>query len=288
VDIQVDNVNYPRIRYLAFLSSPTFEWEASRPHGTADLLLIGAAAGGGGLQGPEGPAGPAGPAGPTGPEGPQGDVGLTGAQGAQGNTGPQGPPGADGDTGPEGPQGIQGATGATGNTGATGSQGIQGPAGADGAQGIQGIQGIQGATGPTGPASVLVVPFLNALAASVWTNMPSADTLFNGGHQHVQKVDLTNFTQARLIVNKQGVAGGASSKIRLVYATSFQTSAAGYSAIGSSEIACSPLNVTNTILASGWVNLVAGAKADVFVALVGSGGDGVLDPAFGSIVAQFK
>ena len=49
-----------------------------------------------------------------------------------------------------------------------------------------------------------------------------------------------------------------------------------------------PLNVTNTVVSSAWINLVAGAKADVFIGLIGSGGDGALDPAFGSIVAQFR
>jgi len=33
---------------------------------------------------------------------------------------------------------------------------------------------------------------------------------------------------------------------------------------------------------------LSGAKADVFVAIVGSGGDGALDPVFGQIVAQFR
>jgi hypothetical protein len=135
---------------------------------------------------------------------------------------------------------------------------------------------------------VLVVPFIIDAAAFSWTNMPSADTLLNGSHRHVTKLDLANFTQARLVVNKQATAGAASSKIRLVYATTFQTAPAGYSQIGTGEVACSPLNVTNTVLASGWVNLAAGAKTDVFVALIGSGGDGALDPAFGSIVAQFR
>lgn len=125
-------------------------------------------------------------------------------------------------------------------------------------------------------------------AVFTWTNMPLADTLLNGSHRHVTKVDLTEFTQVRLIVNKQATAGAAASKIRLVYATTFQTAPAGYSAIGASEVSCSPLNVQNTVLASSWINLVAGAKADVFLALVGSGGDGTLDPGFGSIVAQFK
>jgi len=42
------------------------------------------------------------------------------------------------------------------------------------------------------------------------------------------------------------------------------------------------------MLVTSWIDLAAGAKADVFITLDGSGGDGVLDPAFGNIYAQFK
>lgn len=269
-------------------------------------------AGPAGSPGPDGPQGEPGPAGPAGSPGIDGQDGAAGPQGPKGDTGDpgaQGPAGADGPEGPQGPQGIQGVAGPAGADGAQGAQGPEGPAGADGAQGPQGVagpqgvqgpqgatgdtgpQGIQGDAGPTGPAgaaSVLVVPFIIDAAAFTWTNMPLADTLLNGSHRHVVKIDLTNFTQCRLVVNKQATAGGASSKIRLVYATTFQTTPGGYSQIGTAEVACSPLNVQNAIVVSSWIDLAAGAKADVFVALVGSGGDGTLDPAFGSIVAQFK
>ena len=48
------------------------------------------------------------------------------------------------------------------------------------------------------------------------------------------------------------------------------------------------MNVQNSFLATAWINLAAGAKADVYVDIVGSGGDAALDPAFGSVVAEFK
>ncbi len=48
------------------------------------------------------------------------------------------------------------------------------------------------------------------------------------------------------------------------------------------------INVQNTVLATAWTDLVAGAKADVFIAPLCSGGDGVLDPVVGNITAQFK
>jgi hypothetical protein len=132
-----------------------------------------------------------------------------------------------------------------------------------------------------------VVPLVADSAAVTWTNMPAAATLFAGSHRHVIRADLTNMGSARLIVNKQATAGAAASVIELRYATSFSTSVGAYLQIGSSVVQCA-VNTTNTVATSAWVTLTAAAKADVFLALVGTGGDGALDPTFGSIVAQFK
>jgi hypothetical protein len=73
----------------------------------------------------------------------------------------------------------------------------------------------------------------------------------------------------------------------LRYRTAFSTTVGDYLDIGTSEVSVA-VNTTNTILSTSWIDLVAGAKADIFLSLVGSGGDGVLDPAFGQIIAQFK
>lgn len=205
-------------------------------------------------------------------------TGFVGPQGPQGETGPQGE---------QGEQGIQGSQGIQGIQGPEGPEGPAGAAGADGSDGSQGIQGIQGIQGPAGAASPLILTFLADAAAFTWTNMPVADTLLNASHRHVQKADLTNYTQVRFIVNKQTVAGASGAKLILRYATTFQTTPGGYSAIGASAVEVA-VNVQNSILDTGWINLVAGAKADVFLAIVGTAGDATLDPQFGTIVAQFK
>jgi len=197
------------------------------------------------------------------------DVAYWNVMAAKGATGSTGPPGLDGIDGAQGPPGVDGADGA------------QGP---PGEQGIQGIQGIQG---PPGATSLLVVPITADAAAVTWTNMPAAATFWNGSHRHVMKVDLTNFTQVRLVVNKQGTAGATASKLILRYRTAFSVTVGDYADIGTSEVSVA-VNVTNNVLTTAWIALIAGAKADVFVALVGSGGDGVIDPIFGNIVAQFK
>jgi hypothetical protein len=128
------------------------------------------------------------------------------------------------------------------------------------------------------------------LAALVWSNMPAAlSFLFSTATvgKAITKADLSNFTQCRLLVNKQGTSGAAASKLILRYRTAFNQVVANYSDIGTSEVSVT-LNVTNSFRETGWIDLVTGAKADVFVAVLGSGGDGVLDPAFGSIVAEFR
>jgi hypothetical protein len=255
-----------------------------------------------GIQGPKGDTGDQGLQGIQGEEGPQGEQGLQGEQGIQGPPGADGAPGAQGEQGIQGIQGIPGDVGLKGDKGDTGDQGpqgYQGPPGNDGAQGIQGEQGIQGdqgiqgpqgdqgIQGPAGPASILIHPIAIDPAGFTWTNMPLAATFLSGSHRHILKVDLTNFTQVRLIVNKQGTAGAAASKLILRYRTAFSTTVGDYSDIGTSEVNVA-VNVQNTVQVSNWINITANAKADVFVCLVGSGGDGALDPVFGNIIAQFK
>jgi len=129
------------------------------------------------------------------------------------------------------------------------------------------------------------------LAALAWTNQPAALSFWLSTAtvaKDVQRVDLTGYTQVRLRVNKQGTAGAAASKLILRYkASPFTQVVANYSDVGASEVSLA-INVQNGYLETAWINWVAGAKADVFLTLLGSGGDGVLDPAFGYIVAEFK
>lgn len=150
---------------------------------------------------------------------------------------------------------------------------------------IKGPQGDAGAGG--GGASMLVVPVVADAAGLTLTNMAAALGFLGGSHRFAIKVDLTNFTQVRLVVNKQGTAGAAAAKIILRYRTAFDATPANWLDIGSSEVGCA-INVQNTVVVSSWINLATLAKADVFVTLLMSGGDGVLDPVIGSVVAQFK
>ncbi len=120
-----------------------------------------------------------------------------------------------------------------------------------------------------------------------WTNMPAAAAIFAGNTSYIQKADLTNFTQCRLLVNKTSVAGAAASILEIEYSTTYTQTAASYLSI-STVPATVAVNVANEYRDSGWQTLVAGAKADVFLAVIGSGGNGTLDPQFGHVVVEFR
>jgi len=122
-----------------------------------------------------------------------------------------------------------------------------------------------------------------------WSAMPSAHTLAFNSLGTIRRVDLTNYTQCRLrVIQANAAASGA--KLRLRYATSFGTTAAGYSAIGSgaTEVDVSLSTSSSQSLASSWFDLESAAKADVWVACTGISGNGSTSPSFFSINAEFR
>jgi hypothetical protein len=120
------------------------------------------------------------------------------------------------------------------------------------------------------------------------TNCPVALQFFkNLPYMSIQRVDLSPFKYVRFNVMKGATAGAAANKMILRYSSGFTTTAANMLDIGIVEVSVAT-NVLNTALTTGWIELAAGAKADVFVGILTSGGDGALDPAYGNISAEFK
>lgn len=117
--------------------------------------------------------------------------------------------------------------------------------------------------------------------------MLAALGFLGASHRFATRADLTNFTQVRLVVNKQATAGAAASKIILRYRTAFDVTPANWLDIGASEVSVA-INNQNTVTVSSWINIATLAKADVFIAPLMSGGDGALDPVIGNVMAQFK
>jgi len=138
-----------------------------------------------------------------------------------------------------------------------------------------------------GAWAVNTVIHAEADANGVFSNMPAADTFLFSSARHIQLLDLNGMTFVRFKVNKQGTAGQAGAKLTLKYALSYSETASNYSDIGTSAVEVA-IDATNTYLDSGWIELTDEAKSgDVYIAVVGSGGNGVLDPAFGTISMAF-
>lgn len=144
-----------------------------------------------------------------------------------------------------------------------------------------------GAVPAYGRVSLTHIIHGNGGTAATWTNMPAAATLLFGANLHIRKLDLTNYTQARLVMTKGSVAGVAGSKIILRYYTAWSATASDYLDIGTSEISLATDGGADGLVSS-WVNLAAGAKADVWIGVIGTGGDGAVDPTFGTISAEFR
>lgn len=238
-------------------------------------------AGSAGVQGSPGSSGPQGDAGEAGPQGWQGSAGAAGQDGAQGAQGPGGPPG---EQGAQGPIGV-GAQGPQGDAGADGAQGAPGT----GAQGAQGAPGSNGAQGPQGvPGTRLDLMFAHGISWA-WTNMALAEA-FLATHGGAIEVDLTNYTQARLIVSKLATAGAAASVVRARYLSgAINFTVGNWIQLGASgHVQVAPAAQTNVFLDSGWINIAAGAQGVRWVAILSQGGDGALDPAFGRISLHFR
>ena len=121
----------------------------------------------------------------------------------------------------------------------------------------------------------------------VSTNQPAARRFFLNAARYAVLLDLTSYTQVRLVVHKDGTAANAGATMDVEYATTGPRTLGNYASIGTSAVQVA-VDTTNNVLTSGWVNLAVGAQADVYVAVTETGGNGVLDPAYGQVLLQFR
>lgn len=122
---------------------------------------------------------------------------------------------------------------------------------------------------------------------AAYSNMPAAASFLFNSHRHVQLVDLDGMTVVRFMANKQTTAGASGATLTLRYAKAFSTSVSAYSDIGPVPAELG-IDVTNTILDTDWLDLhPSAAEENVYLAVIGEGGDGTLDPGFGLIRAAF-
>lgn len=114
-----------------------------------------------------------------------------------------------------------------------------------------------------------------------WT-VPVAVTEFLGKRWHRTKFDLTNFTQARLLTSQDAVPGGTPI-LAVQYSTDAWATNHYLDGGTGPSIAISAIGIND----SGWVNIAAGAKADVQLRVVGSDALNFAD-VFGSIWLEVK
>jgi len=131
----------------------------------------------------------------------------------------------------------------------------------------------------TGTSIAMVSP---DTANTTWVSMPVALTELLGSTRYRTKYDLTNATQARIVVNVL-TAGAAGAAICAQYSTDQVT----WAYVDGGTEPCATINATG-VRTSAFVNLAAAAKADVFLRIVGRSGNGALGPVFGQISIQIK
>lgn len=140
---------------------------------------------------------------------------------------------------------------------------------------------------PTGGLTRLDIVFHASVSGGATLTDQAAAEQFIANHpRNVTSADISNYTQVRLSANVVST-GAAGSKITAKYkAGAYSSSPAAYSDIGASEVSI-PLTASGT-MNSAWTDLATGAKADVMLAVMQSGGDAAADPNVNQVRMQFR
>lgn len=137
---------------------------------------------------------------------------------------------------------------------------------------------------------ILRVPIhANAVANITLTNQANAEDFLGSGTRFITMVDLSGFTQYRLM--SRVIGGSASANNPRLYARyktgAFSATFSDYLEIGTSAEVVSIASAGH--VSTPWTPLVSGAIANaIFVAVLQNGGDGVADPAIGNVHMEFK
>lgn len=112
---------------------------------------------------------------------------------------------------------------------------------------------------------------------------------FVGGLASMQtETDLRYVRQARLVGVRRATAGAAGYTVELQAALTYQGTAGNFSPLGTSAISVNA-SAASAIVDTGWVNISPTYRVEqVIVCPIASGGDGVVDPNWGVIAAEFR
>lgn len=128
-------------------------------------------------------------------------------------------------------------------------------------------------------------------AQGITNYTPSSSTAFWGATAvyAIYKMDLANFTRARIWTNIGGAANQAGSKVEIYYKTGAYSETVGdYATIASTGVCGAATDTTSTITDSGWVDMAGAAQADnIYIAIVTTGMNGSSNVNFRKLVMMF-
>lgn len=120
------------------------------------------------------------------------------------------------------------------------------------------------------------------------TDVAAGDAFLGKSNANVAQFDATHYTHVR-VTARIGTAATAGTKIVAKYrlvSSGYSSTIGDYVAIGTSAVEL-PLSSTG-VIASSWITLASGAKADILLCPVQTGGDGATDPAIRHLAFEFK
>lgn len=118
-----------------------------------------------------------------------------------------------------------------------------------------------------------------------YDSMPVAESFLFNSTRHVTLVDLSGMNSVRMLVNKQAVPGNTGAKLVLKYCETYSTNPGDYQDTGVTPVEVY-IDNENQFLQTDWIQIAA-PQNDVFLAVIGVGGDGVISPEFGHISLNF-
>ncbi len=138
---------------------------------------------------------------------------------------------------------------------------------------------------PMGLDLEFLVPSENAVDLVAWTDQPAAAAFVNADTTKIRLADLSAFSECRLIVH-QKTAGAATAVADVKFSPTFTTTLSNYSNL------CAPtarVSLAGTgVVVGAWVPIVENARGDMYVSVIGSGGDGAVDPELLRVNVQFR
>ena len=145
--------------------------------------------------------------------------------------------------------------------------------------------------------SVLPIPYYrltyfeadNQTVGNTWTNMPAAESFWLGSSISVRYFDTRPFTEVRLSCLRAGNVAPIGSAIQLKFATAYSTNGSDYNGMTTAGSPLLLISGTQTHSVSDWQTLLPEARIEnCYLAVLGSGGDGAMDPVFGNIEIDFR